>query len=316
LNFPTGKRLQPILPDLVARLEHFGELTLDVTVRTQLLAMSAASIDRFLAAERRRLEIKGRTGTKPGTLLKHQIPVRTWAEWDDATQPGFLEIDLVSHDGGAARGDFAWTLDMVDILTGWTETAALPNKARKWVVDALDAHRHQFPFPIRGIDSDNGSEFINHHLVAWCDTHHITFTRSRAYHKNDGCYVEQKNWTVVRRFVGYVRYEGSEPVAWLNALYATLRLYTNFFQPLQKTVTKERQGARVTRRYDRAQTPYQRVLALSDDLVSPDQKAALQAQYETLNPAELRRTLTRLQDQLWATDPVASATAPIISVSD
>ena len=316
LNFPTGKRLQPILPDLVARLEHFGELTLDVTVRTQLLAMSAASIDRFLAAERRRLEIKGRTGTKPGTLLKHQIPVRTWAEWDDATQPGFLEIDLVSHDGGAARGEFAWTLDMVDILTGWTETAALPNKAHKWVVDALDAHRHQFPFPIRGIDSDNGSEFINHHLVAWCDTHHITFTRSRAYHKNDGCYVEQKNWTVVRRFVGYVRYEGSEPVAWLNALYATLRLYTNFFQPLQKTVTKERQGARVTRRYDRAQTPYQRVLALSDDLVSPDQKAALQAQYETLNPAELRRTLTRLQDQLWATDPVASATAPIISVSD
>ena len=316
LNFPTGKRLQPFLPDLVTRLEHFGELTLDVTVRSQLLAMSAASIDRFLAAERRRLEIKGRSGTKPGTLLKHQIPVRTWAEWDDATQPGFLEIDLVSHDGGAARGDFAWTLDMVDILTGWTETAALPNKARKWVVDALDTHRRHFPFPIRGIDSDNGSEFINYHLVAWCDTHHITFTRSRAYHKNDGCYVEQKNWTVVRRFVGYLRYEGSEQVAWLNVLYATLRLYTNFFQPLQKTVTKVRHGARVTRRYDRAQTPYQRVLALSDDLVSPAQKAALRTQYEALNPAELRRTLTRLQNPLWATDPVADATGPITPGSE
>ena len=126
MNFPTGKRLQPFLPDLVTRLEHFDALTLDVTVRSPLLAMSAASIDRFLAAERRRLEIKGRSGTKPGTLLKHQIPVRTWAEWDDATQPGFLEIDLVSHDGGVARGEFAWTLDMVDILTGWTETPQLP----------------------------------------------------------------------------------------------------------------------------------------------------------------------------------------------
>jgi len=204
LNFPTGKRLQPFLPDLVARLEHFREITLQGAVRARLLAMSAASIDRFLAAERRRLEIKGRSGTQPGTLFKHQILVRTWAEWEDATQPGFLEIDLVSHDGGAARGEFAWTLDMVDILTRWTETAALPNKARKWVVEALDAHRSDFPFVLRGIDSDNGSEFITHHLVAWCDTHHVTFTRSRAYHKNDGCYVEQKNWTVVRRFVGYL----------------------------------------------------------------------------------------------------------------
>ena len=303
LNFPTGKRLQPFLPDLVAQLEQFNELTLAAAIRTQLLAMSAASIDRFLAAERRRLEIKGRSGTKPGTLLKHQIPVRTGAEWDDATQPGFLEIDLVSHDGGVARGDYAWTLDMVDILTGWTETAALPNKARKWVIEALDAHRGQFPFPIQGLDSDNGSEFINQHLVAWCEAQHITFTRSRAYHKNDGCYVEQKNWTVVRRFVGYLRYAGDAQVAWLNELYATLRLYTNFFQPLQKTVSKERRGARVLRRYDRAQTPYQRVLALPDTIVSPTHKAALRAQYATLNPAALRRTLTQLQDQLWETRP-------------
>ena len=192
LNFPTGKRLQPFLAELVAQLEHHRELTVDPATRGQLLAMSAASIDRFVAPERRRLAIKGRHGTKPDTLLKHQIPVRTWAEWDDATQPGFLEIDLVSHDGGAARGDFSWTLDMVDSLTGWTETAAVPNKARKWVLEALNAHRSQFPFPLRGLDSDNGSEFINHHLLAWCETHPITFTRSRAYHKNDGCYVEQK----------------------------------------------------------------------------------------------------------------------------
>ena len=173
LNFPTGKRLQPFLAELVAQLERHRELTVDPATRGQLLAMSAASIDRCLAPERRRLAIKGRHGTKSGTLLKHQIPVRTWAEWDDATQPGFLEIDLVSRDGGAARGDFASTLDMVDTLTGWTETAAVPNKARKWVLEALNAHRSQFPFPLRGLDSDNGSEFINHHLLAWCETHHI-----------------------------------------------------------------------------------------------------------------------------------------------
>ncbi|PSR28836.1 MAG: integrase [Sulfobacillus benefaciens] len=315
LNFPTGKRLQPFLPDLVAQLERHGELTLEPPVKHQLLAMSAASIDRFLAAERRRLEVKGRSGTKPGTLLKHQIPVRTWAEWDDATQPGFLEIDLVSHDGGAARGDFAWTLDMVDILTGWTETAAVPNKARKWILTALDAHRGQFPFPIRGIDSDNGSEFINHHLLTWCEDHHFTFTRSRAYHKNDGCYVEQKNWTVIRRYVGYVRYTGAEQVGWLNELYATLRLYTNFFQPLQKAVAKERRGARTYRRYDRAQTPYQRVMALPDSMISPDRKAALQAQYEALNPAALRRDLLGLQNRLWdrvPTDEAVPQGAPVI----
>ncbi|MCY0877553.1 MAG: transposase family protein [Firmicutes bacterium] len=315
LNFPTGKRLQPFLPDLVAPLEQHRELTLEPTVRQQLLSMSAASIDRFLAAERRRWEVTGRHGTQPGTLLKHQIPVRTWAEWDDATPPGFLEIDLVSHDGGAARGDFAWPLDMVDILTGWTETAAVPNKARKWILQALDTHRPPFPFPIRGIDSDNGSEFINPHLVHWSETHHITFTRSRASHKNDGCYVEQKNWTVVRRYVGYLRYEGPEQVDWLNELYATLRLYTNFFQPFQKSVTKERRGARTYRRYDPAQTPFQRVMALPDDQVSPARKAALQAQYDALNPAALRRDLLRLQNRLWDVAPVdedASLGVPVL----
>jgi hypothetical protein len=306
LNFPTGKRLHPFLPELVERLEAHGEQHLEPTVRDQLVQMSAASIDRFLAAERRRLEVKGRSGTKPGTLLKQPIPVRTWAEWDDATHPGFLEIDLVSHDGGAARGEFAWTLDLVDILTGWTETVALPNKARKWVIEALDTQLSRFPFPIRGIDSDNGSEFINHHLLTWCDSHQITFTRARAYHKNDGCYVEQKNWSVVRRFVGYLRYEGAEQVQWLNDLYATLRLYTNFFQPLQKAVVKERRGARTYRRYDQAQTPAQRVLALPDTLVSPAQKAVLTAQYASLNPAAIRRDVLRLPNRLW--DPMPRET--------
>lgn len=204
---------------------------------------------------------------------------------------------------------------MVDILTGWTETAAVPNKARKWILTALDAHRGQFPFPIRGIDSDNGSAFINHHLLTWCEDHHITFTRSRAYHKNDGCYVEQKNWTVIRRYVGYVRYTGAEQVGWLNELYATLRLYTNFFQPLQKAVAKERRGARTYRRYDRAQTPYQRVMALPDSMISPDRKAALQAQYEALNPAALRRDLLGLQNRLWdrvPTDEAVPQGAPVI----
>jgi hypothetical protein len=138
------------------------------------------------------LEVKGPTDTKPGTLLEQQIPVRTWVEWDDATHYGLLEIDLVSHDGSTARGEFAWILDWVDILTGWTETVALPNKARKWVIEALDTQLSCFPFPIRRIDSDNGSNFINHHLLTWCENHPITLTPARAYYKNDDCYVEQK----------------------------------------------------------------------------------------------------------------------------
>ena len=189
MDAPAGKRMAPFLPEMVGRLRAFGELDLDDATAARLCGMSAATIDRRLAGERRRLQLKGRSGTKPGSLLKSQISIRTWADWDEQA-PGFVEIDLVGHEGGDARGEFAQTITVTDVFTGWTETKAVRNKAQKWVFAALVELRGGFPFPIRGIDSDNGSEFINDHLLRYCEQEKITFTRSRAGNKNDGCHVE------------------------------------------------------------------------------------------------------------------------------
>jgi hypothetical protein len=290
-----GKRLAAVLPEIVAVLERHGELQLAAQTRQKLCAISAASIDRLLAAERRRLQLRGRSGTKPGTLLKHQIPIRTFAEWDQ-TQPGFVEIDLVGHDGGLAQGDFCQTLDVTDVASGWTETQAVRNKAQVWVFEALQRIRARLPFVLKGIDSDNGSEFINDHLLRYTRQEHISFTRGRAWKKNDGCFVEQKNYSVVRRAVGYARYEGSAHVRLLNELYAELRLYTNFFQPVMKLLSKERTGAKVKKTYDRPRTPYQRLC--DSTALSRYAKRQLRTQYVSLNPAELKRNIVRLQSRL------------------
>jgi IS30 family transposase len=208
LDFICGKRLVAALPEVVARLMQCGELRLKKSIQKKLIEMSASTLDRLLKPEREKYRLKKRRGgTKPGTLLKHQIPVRTYADWDQ-DKPGFLEIDLVAHDGGTAAGDYCHTLDMTDVATGWTEQRAVLNKAEKWVFEALKDLRCQLPFPLRGLDSDNGSEFINYHLRDFCDEEKISFTRARPYRKNDTCYVEQKNWSIVRRFTGYGRYEG------------------------------------------------------------------------------------------------------------
>jgi hypothetical protein len=184
-----GKRLAPYLQEIVPKLERLGELTLDDEVRSKLLRISPATVDRLLAPVRKRYQLRARSQTKPGTLLKHQIRIRTWSDWDEA-RPGFVEIDLVSHEGGNPRGDFAYTLDATDICTGWTETIAVRNRAERWVVAGLKEALARFPFKIRGIDSDNGGEFINNHLVRYCSEREITFTRSRPYRKNDNCFVE------------------------------------------------------------------------------------------------------------------------------
>jgi hypothetical protein len=290
-----GKRLAPALKDVVRRLERFGEIRLSGEVQQKLLKISPASIDRLLAKERKRYQIKGRGNTKPGTLLKHQIPIRTFSDWDGQT-PGFVEIDLVGHDGGDSHGDFAQTLDVTDVCTTWTETEAVRNKARAWVFEALKDIRGRMPFPLLGIDSDSGGEFINKHLFRYCQQEKITFTRPRSYRKNDGCFVEQKNYSVVRRAAGYLRYDTEEELLTLKELYRYLRLYTNFFQPTMKLIEKTRIGSKVTKKYDKAQTPYRRVLACSD--VSAEDKQALKKLYATLNPARLKRHITRLQQKL------------------
>lgn len=295
MDYICGKRLQPLLPELIPILERHNEFSCDRETRAKLLQISAASIDRLLKAERRKHQLRGRAGTKPGILLKKQIPIRTFAEWDEQ-RPGFAEIDLVGHDGGVAAGDYCQTLDLTDIATTWTETKAVRNKAQTWVFAALKEIRQNLPFPLLGIDSDNGSEFINKYLTEYCQKQKLTFTRSRPYRKNDNCFVEQKNYSIVRRAAGYQRYDSELQLQLLNQLYATLRLYTNFFQPTMKLQSKERVGSKVIKRYDRAQTPYQRVLAAA--FVSKAEKQALRAKYETLNPAALKRKLMRLQDRL------------------
>jgi hypothetical protein len=295
LDAPTGKRLAPFLPLIVERLIACGELTISERTRYQLVRMSAATIDRRLAADRARWQVRGRSLTKPGSLLKSQIPIRTWADWDDA-RPGFVEIDLVGHEGGNPAGEFASTLTVTDIATGWTEVRAVRNKAQKWVLAALKDITAGFPFPVLGIDSDNGGEFINAPLLAFCTDNEITFTRSRPGNKNDGCHVEQKNWSVVRQTVGYHRYSGPLQVDVLNGIYALLRDQINFFTPQQKLTTKVRDGAKVIKKYDTAQTPFQRVCA--DRTVDITDKAALHGQYLHLNPAAIRREILALCDAL------------------
>lgn len=235
--------------------------------------------------------------TKPGTLLKSQIRVRTWAEWNE-DRPGFTEMDLVAHDGGEARGDFAQALDFTDIKTGWTECAAARNKAQIHVFAALRQVRARLPFPLLGLDSDNGSEFINDELLRYAEQEHLTFARSRAGHKNDGAHVEQKNCSVVRRFVGDLRYDTPAQVALLNQLYAGLHFYINFFMPVVKLKEKVRHGSTVTKKYDAPQTPYQRVLASPE--VSANVKAILRAQYAALEVVDLRRQINQLVTHLWA----------------
>jgi len=295
MDYICGKRLAPVLKEVIIRLERCREIRISDEVREKLFRISPATIDRLLAKERKKQQIKGRSNTKPGTLLRNQIPIRSFSEWNEK-KPGFTEIDLVGHDGGDSYGEFAQTLDVTDICTTWTETEAVRNKAQVWVFNALKDIRQRMPFPLLGIDSDSGGEFINDQLFRYCQQEKITFTRSRSYRKNDSCFVEQKNYSIVRRAAGYLRYDTEEELLTLNELYRSLRLYTNFFQPTMKLIEKTRIGSKVTKKYDKAQTPYRRVLACPD--VSAGDKQALKNLYAKLNPAQLKRQITKLQDKL------------------
>jgi hypothetical protein len=292
LDGPSGKRLAPALPQLVCSLRRHGELDISDDTAALLVGMSAATIDRRLAGDRQGLQLKGRSLTKPGSLLKSQIPMRTWADWDDH-RPGFVEIDLVGHEGGDNNGDFASSLTVTDIATGWTEVRSVRNKAARHVFAALVEIQAALPFPLLGIDSDNGSEFINEHLLRWCVSQQITFTRSRPANKNDGCHVEQKNWDIARRTVGYWRYDNPSEVALLNQIWTALSPLINLFTPQQKLISKSRRGAKVTKRYDTAQTPYQRLLAHPEALDDIDART-LAALLEATNPAAVRRQVGQL----------------------
>jgi hypothetical protein len=290
-----SKRLQPYLPEAIKVLERHKEIELSKETKGLLLKISSASIDRCLRPIRCKSP-RGLSTTKPGSLLKNLIPVQTFTAWDE-DQPGFMEIDLVAHCGNTTEGQYLNTLTCTDICTGWTDVTALAHRSQQTVSAAIHHMRQRLPFPLLGIDSDNGSEFINDTLYRYCLGERITFTRSRPYKKNDQAHVEQKNWSVVRHTVGYDRWETDQEFSILESIHAELRFYINFFQPSFKLIAKERIGNKTIKRYDIAKTPYQRVLERKD--ISLETKARLMNLYLQLNPAELRRSIDQKTAKLW-----------------
>jgi hypothetical protein len=296
-----SKRLRAAMDVELPRLYAAGTFRVSRECYEKLLAVSPATMDR-LRAGRQRGPGKRRGFTKPGTLLKDLIPIRTWADWTE-DRPGFCEMDLVDHSGGIiVRGsDHAWTLCFTDIRTAWTECVATPNKAQVHVFTAIQSARQRLPFSLLGVDSDNGSEFINDQLYRYCLKEELTFTRGRVGRKNDSAYVEQKNWSIVRRAVGYYRYDTPQQLGLLNRLYSLLHYYVNFFLPVMKLKEKVRIGSKVKRIYDEPQTPYARVL--NSPHVSEADKAELREAYGHLDLLSLRRRIDELLDELLTTLP-------------
>ena len=295
LDWINSKRIQPEIGVAIDSLVLAGELVCSKEQRKKIIKISPATIDRLLKKYKKRPVGKGRSYTKPGTLLKTQMPVRTFADWNE-NKVGFFEIDLCGHDGGIAKGDFAWTLNFVEVKVQWTEQIAVFNKAQIHVFAGIKTIRGRLPFPLLGYDSDSGSEFINHQLYRYSIAEKITFTRGRSGKKNDNAFVEEKNDSVVRRWVGYGRYDTQEQVAILNELYAILRLYANFFLPVMKLKEKVRIGSKIIKRYDKPTTPYQRILRAGE--VSKKVKDRLRKQYKTLNLVTLKKQIDAILKRL------------------
>jgi hypothetical protein len=290
-------RLHPFVPDLLDRLMQGGELAVAPHVEKGLRQASRSTLTRLLAPARATYPRRGVALTRPGGWLRQEIPIRTFTEWDDA-RPGFCEVDLVAHCGTSTEGFYLCTLCAVDIATTWVELEAVWGKTQHRVGGAIHHVWERLPVPLVGLDSDNGSEFINHGLYDWCRRHAITFTRSRPWKKNDSAHVEQKNGAVVRQLIGYDRFTSKAAYAQLARVYQLARLHVNFFQPVEKLVHKSRIGARTRRVYDRAQTPYQRLCAAG--VLTPGKRHELETLYHSLHPLQLRRALEAALDRLWA----------------
>lgn len=295
-GYLCSQRLKAALPQWLPWVnKHFG---ISKELEKELLGISARQMDRRLFPHKRAAKRRLYGTTRPGSLLKHMIPIKT-EHWD-VTLPGYLEIDLVSHSGASAAGEFLYTLDCVDIATGWVERQAVMGKGQHGIVEALRQIEQRLPFRLRGIDSDNGSEFINAHLFNFCQQRpkdqSVQFTRSRPYKKDDNAHVEQKNWTHVRKLLGWERYDTAEALQRINSLYEQLRIFQNLFQPSMKLSRKIRKGSRVMRRYDQPATPLQRALQ------SPEQTPQIQAlksMAKNTDPFELSRQVDQQLDCLY-----------------
>jgi hypothetical protein len=292
-NYPWSVRLKALLPVWLPWVRKHFELT--PRLEKELMSISPRQIDRRLGPYKQQVKKRLYGRTKPGTLLKHQIPIK--AERWEVTVPGFGEIDLVSHSGDRADGEFIYSLTFTDIHSTWTETRAVMGKSQAYVTEAIEDIRKKLPFPMRGIDSDNGSEFINYHLVAYCKAHDIQFTRSRPYKKDDNAHVEQKNWTHVRKLFGYLRYDSDQALVAMNEVYGeVLRPFQNLFLPSVKLLAKKRVGSRLHRVYDSPKTPLDRLLESPGRM--PLKVAALKALRSRLDPfllsGQLDRKLSRI----------------------
>jgi hypothetical protein len=305
-DYPWSVRLKALLPEWMPWIRRRFRLTPEI--ERQLLRISPRSIDYRLSGEKRQLRRRLYGRTKPGTLLKHHIPLKT-DHWD-VQAPGFTEIDLVSHSGNSAAGDFCYSLNLTDIHTGWTETQALLGKSQEAVCAALETIRQALPFGLRGIDSDNGSEFINDHFYRYCQARTIQFTRGRPYKKDDNAHIEQKNWTHVRRLLGYVRYDSEAAREAINDLYRhELRWFQNLFLPSVKLARKERVGSRLRRRYEAPQTPLQRLRAAGG--ADPAKIGELQRLRDSLDPFQLSGSIEAKRKRIFA----LSREAPVPSMA-
>ena len=283
-----ARRLHPFVGELAARLVQLGELVPEPETMDLLNRASPATLERLLSSQQPSVRRKPRGLTKRGTALRYRIPVRTFRDWDDA-RPGFVEVDTVAHCGPTSAGFHLWTVMAVDVATGWVEMAVVWGKTQDRVGAALRRMQRMLPVPLLGIDCDNGSEFINRGLYAYCQDQGITLTRSRPYRKNDAAHVEQKNGAVIRRVTGHERYSSSAAFQQLRSLYSLLRLQANYFQPVRLLTHQQRHGTRIRRRHDSGQTPYQRMVA--SGLLTGGRKAAQERLYRSLNPLWLSRRI-------------------------
>jgi hypothetical protein len=299
-DFPCGKLLSPLLRGIIDFL--VGEFSLSGEICALLKSISPATIDRKLKKAKKRNRLKSVHTTKAGSLLKSQIPIRACFDRNERS-PGFLELDTVSHCGANAKGQFCQTLTVTDVGSGWTEVRALLNNAHRWVKEQIEQVYAHLPFPMRGIDSDNGGEFINHQLFDWCVRNDIKFTRGRPYRKNDNCLrhtcrVEQKNGDVVRKTVGYARFEGQNAADALAGVYRCLNPLLNYFYPTIRLIAKEKlPSGRYKKIYEKdPKPPYQRLLDSPD--LSEECKAEIRRRKAELNPIELKRALDEARDRL------------------
>jgi hypothetical protein len=297
-RYVCGERLVSMLHANIDTISHKKCFKINANVKKKLSKISRATVERILSVERKKHKMKGKSTTRKGALLKNQIPVRKFWAWDDK-QPGFCEIDTVSHDGGGEiNPHYAWTLTATDVALCWTEVRAIKNKAQKWTMEAADDIYKAFPVSIKGFDSDSGGEFINQYFKKYCEEHQINFTRGRARHSNDNCFVEQKNGDVVRKTVGYFRFEGDEALTALEKVYSYLNPLINYFYPTKKTIDKKTlPNGKVKRIFEeRLKTPYERVLEHPD--VSYENKKRVMKNKEALNIVALQENLEKACDEL------------------